>query len=191
MNRTLRTFVAVEASSEVRSRAAQLIERLGRTAAKVKWVEPHNMHFTLKFLGDVELLDVPRVCQAVAGAVAGLPAFEVVAHGAGAFPGAERPRTVWLGVDQGAEAMVDLHAAVESGLLLLGFRCEQRRFRPHLTIGRVRGAPQPAAELGRLVSQEADFTGGVTSVDEVLVLSSELGRDGPSYEVLCTAPLEG
>ncbi|MEX2560594.1 MAG: 2'-5' RNA ligase family protein, partial [Pirellulales bacterium] len=84
MNRTLRTFVAVEASPEVRSRATQLIERLGRTAAKVKWVETHNMHFTLKFLGDVELLDVPRVCQAVAGAVAGLPAFEVVAHGAGA-----------------------------------------------------------------------------------------------------------
>ncbi|HUY36791.1 MAG TPA: RNA 2',3'-cyclic phosphodiesterase [Pirellulales bacterium] len=191
MSRPLRTFVAVAASREVRGRAAQLISELSCTAAKVRWVEPENLHFSLKFLGDVELLEIPKVCEAVARAVAGQPPFEIVARGAGAFPDADRPRTIWLGVRDGSEPMVELNAHVERELAPLGFRRERRRFRPHLTIGRVRDGRPGLSELGRLVRQHADFVGGVVSVDEVVVFSSALGRDGPFYEPLSTATLDG
>ena len=177
-------------SSEVRSRAGQLIGRLQTTAAKVTWVKPPTMHLTLKFLGDVDLKDIPAVCEAVSSAVAGLPPFEIEARGAGAFPSTGRPRTIWLGVGRGEAELVALHDAVERALAALGFRQENRRFRPHLTLGRVRG-DRDVRELGRLVAEQAEFVGGVSSVDEVIVFSSELEADGPLHEPLAVASLNG
>lgn len=190
MTRSLRTFIAVEMSPEVRSRARQLISRLQGTAAKVTWVKPEAMHLTLKFLGEVDLIDIPGVCQAVSGAVADLPPFEIEVHGAGAFPAAGRPRTIWLGVGRGVAEMVELHEAIERAVADLGFRRENRRFRPHLTLGRVRG-DRDLLPLGQLVAEHADFAGGVASVDEVVVFSSELEADGPLHEPLAVATLNG
>ena len=190
MSNSVRTFVAVEISSEVRSRAAQLIARLSTTSAKVKWVETHNLHMTLKFLGEVDLREAPQVCAAVAEAMAQLPPFSIRVAGAGAFPDLRHPRTVWLGVSEGVEEMVQLHERLEAALARLGFRKEHRRFRPHLTIGRVRST-QGGADLGDLIARDADFAAGVSDVDEVVVFSSELNRDGPTYEPLSTAELLG
>ena len=192
MQRTVRTFIAVEISSEIRSRARRLIAELAPLTSGVKWVEPHNLHLTLKFLGEVEMLEIPQVCNAVALAVADLPPFDLHAAGAGAFPTLERPRTIWLGVDQGVDEMVELHDALDERLAPLGFRREPRRFRPHLTIGRVRNcSAQEIRALGQLLLQQKDFAGGSSDVSEVIVFSSELGRDGPAYEPLSHAPLGG
>lgn len=190
MIHSLRTFVAIEISPDVRSRARQLIGRLQSAAAKVAWVKPETIHLTLKFLGEVNLIDIPGVCDAVSGAVAELPPFEIAVRGAGAFPSVERPRTIWLGIGEGEGELVRVHAAVEQALAGAGFRQENRRFRPHLTLGRVRG-DRHLDELGQLLSQHADFVGGVASVDEVIVFSSELKADGPLHEPLAVAPLNG
>lgn len=189
MRHAIRTFVAVEVSPEVRARAGQLMTRLGETATRVKWVEAHNLHLTLKFLGDVDARALPQVCTAVKEAVRDLPAFEIEFVGAGAFPTAIRPRTVWMGVGRGAEALIEVHERLERGLAELGFRREGRRYQPHLTIGRVRGDDVQA--LGARVAELASFAGGVSSVDEVVVFSSELAREGPTYEAMFQAPLEG
>jgi 2'-5' RNA ligase len=188
--RSLRTFIAVEMSSEVRTRARQLVDKLQETGAKVTWVKPEAMHLTLKFLGDVDLLEIPAVCEAVSGVVAELPPFEIEIRGAGAFPSASRPRTIWLGVGHGNEELVEVHDAIERALSRLGFRQENRRFRPHLTLGRVRG-DGGLSELGRLVTQHAEYVGGVASVDDVIVFSSELDAEGPIHEPLAVAPLNG
>lgn len=188
--RSFRTFIAVEMSAEVRAHARQLITRLQGCGAKATWVKPEAMHLTLKFLGEVDLLDIPAVCDAVTLAVSDLPPFEVEVQGAGAFPTAARPRTVWLGVRRGQEELVALHDAVERAISRLGFRQENRRFRPHLTLGRVRG-DRGLQELGEVVRQHADFVGGIASVDEVVVFSSELESGGPIHEPLAVAPLNG
>jgi 2'-5' RNA ligase len=187
----VRTFIAVEIPGEVKSRASQLIAQLRTGPAKVKWVAPRHMHWTLKFLGDVDLLETPKICEAVARAVEPLAPFDVEARGAGAFPDVLRPRTVWIGVGTGSEQMIELHDAIEYELAPLGYRPENRRFRPHLTIGRVRNSPTGIDELGRLIEQHADFASGLSTVYEVMIVSSELGPDGPTYEVLGHADLKG
>jgi 2'-5' RNA ligase len=187
----VRTFVAVEIPPEVKNRASQLIGRLQAAPAKVKWVDPRHMHWTLKFLGDVDMLEIPDVCQAVARAVEPLAPFDVEAQGAGAFPDIRRPRTLWVGTGTGSEQMIELHDAIEAELAKLGYRAENRRFRPHLTIGRVRNSPEGIEELGRLVQENADFESGLSTVYEVVVFSSELGRDGPTHEPLSHAELKG
>ena len=192
MAEIVRTFVAIEIPTEVKERALKLIDQLRESSAKVKWVGPEAMHWTLKFLGDVDLLETPKICDAVARAVEPLTPFDVEARGAGAFPDVSRPRTVWVGMGQGAEPMVELHDRIDQELALLGYRPEGRRFRPHLTIGRVRSCPPAAiAELGRVIGEHADFESGLSTVYEVVVFASELGRDGPTHEPLGHAELKG
>jgi RNA 2',3'-cyclic 3'-phosphodiesterase len=191
MKKTLRTFVAVEITPSIRARTEELIAALDGTSADVNWVEPHNLHLTLKFLGDVHQQEIARVCQAMARGAAEVEPFELDVRGAEAFPNAARPRTVWLGAGDGAEPMVVLHDRVEAVLAKLGYREEHRRFQPHLTIGRVRGAGAGIAELGTLLQQQADFSAGRMTVGKVTLFASTLTPDGPIYDVLGSAPLGG
>ena len=84
-----------------------------------------------------------------------------------------------------------LHEALERELGGLGYREENRRFRPHLTIGRVRQSPVGIEQLGRLIEENAGFESGLSTVYEVTVFASQLGREGPTYEPLCHADLKG
>jgi 2'-5' RNA ligase len=185
----LRTFIAVEATEEIRTQAIRLSDQLSHTAANVKWVEQHNLHWTVKFLGEVPNNDIPNICQAVGEPIARLKQFEIIAQGAGAFPTASRPRTVWLGVSQGEQQFVALHDAVDAALAKLDFRSEHRRFRPHMTLGRVRRSPQGIDELATLIAEHEQFDAGPMIVDELVVFSSQLERNGPSYQVLSRLPL--
>src|SRR5262245_5583385 len=197
---TVRTFVAVEASAEVRQAAQRLVAILqgatpasGRSAegsSKITWVQPANLHFTLNFLGDVPSENIAELCQAVERATAPHRPFEIEVRGAGAFPTTQRPRTVWLGVVRGAEPMQLLQADIETGLKKLGFRGEGRDYTPHLTIGRVRSLPRGDALPGKL-TQERGFSAGTMPVAEVVVFSSQLGPGGSTYTPLVRAPLAG
>jgi RNA 2',3'-cyclic 3'-phosphodiesterase len=183
-----RTFIAVAASPDIRRAAAKLADALRPAAGDVKWVAPENLHWTLQFLGDVDDLEIPAVCNAVSTAVAELESFDLAARGAGAFPAADRPRTLWLGAGAGAQAMVALHAAIQKKLDRLGYRGEHRRFVPHITLGRAgrKGPPRP---LVRELAALAEYDGGSMLVDEVTVYASRLGPEGPTYEVVARAPL--
>ena len=190
MPKPFRTFVAIETTPSVRDRASDLIGQLSTTSASVRWVEPEQMHWTLAFLGDVPLDDIPGVCRAVQKGAERISPFDLHAQGAGAFPNAEKPRTIWLGASQGSDEMITLHDAIEAELEKLGFRGERRRYRPHLTLGRVRrSAPHEVAQLGELVEQYANFDAGSIHIDEVVVFSSRLSSSGPSYDELGRAVL--
>lgn len=191
MSQPVRTFIAVEIPLEVKERAAKLIKLLERAEANVRWVRPEHMHWTLSFLGNVDLLEIPDVCAAVLDAVRPLVPFELEARGAGAFPALRSPRTIWLGTAAGTEPMRSLHRAIERSLERLGYRAEGRQYRPHVTLGRLRERGRGTDELSRLLAEQADFDAGVALVEEVVVMSSVLGREGPTYEPLGHAELAG
>lgn len=188
----LRTFVAVEITPEIRSATLRLIERLRVAPAKVTWTKAANLHYTLKFLGDVAAERTNEICRAVQEAVGPFAPFEIVAQGAGAFPAVSHPRTLWLGVGDGAEPMELLFQAVERLLEPLGFAKEHRRFTAHVTLGRVRESSGAGLkELSDLLKKHAEFDAGAMTVDSVTVFSSTLGREGPTYEVLSHAEFAG
>lgn len=189
MKQRVRTFVAVEISEGIRSAAAKMIRQLAKCDANVRWVDPEKMHLTLKFLGEVDALEIPDVCRAVEEAVAGVSGFSFDVSGVGAFPKVERPRTIWLGVTSGVEELGQLHKAIENSLHKLGYPPENRRFSPHLTLGRVKHAGPELAELSEVIVSLADQSAGTVAVDEVTVFSSELTREGPVYQPLSHAPL--
>jgi 2'-5' RNA ligase len=188
----LRVFTAVEVTPEIRSTTLRLIDRLRSVPAKVSWTKADNLHYTLKFLGDVPAEKTADICRAVQNAVAPFSPFEIVAAGVGAFPSAGHPRTLWLGVSDGPEPLELLNQALERVLEPLGFPREHRRFTAHLTLGRVRGgSPSDFQQFAELLRKHTDFDAGAMTVDSVTVFSSTLNRDGPTYEVLSHADFEG
>jgi 2'-5' RNA ligase len=185
----IRTFVAIDPGNAIRDRLAALQQEFGKTGTDVKWVEHHNLHLTLLFLGEVDQRDLTAVCRAVADTTASHAPFAMTIERAGAFPNVRRPRTLWVGVGTGTQEVCALHDAAEPPLLKLGcYRREERGYTPHLTLGRVR-ADRPAAELTATLNKRAAWSAGETTVREILVMGSELTSEGPVYSVLSRAKL--
>lgn len=189
----VRTFIAVEISPSVIGRAGDLIDKLRVAAAEVNWVRPQQMHLTLKFLGDVPDTETPDICRVVEQVATDFEPFEIRCRGAGAFPNIRDPRTLWIGIDDGAEELQRLQAELDQALKSkLGYAKEPRRFHPHLTIGRVkRELPEGRGELTRLLEQHADFDADLAIIDEVVTFASFLGRKGPAHDALGRAELGG
>jgi 2'-5' RNA ligase len=185
----VRTFIAIDPGKPIRDRIIALQETMARTGAGVKWVEPDNLHVTLLFLGEVDMLEVPTLCQAVADTVGRTPSFPMSIENVGAFPNLRRPRILWVGVGEGVQEVVALHDALETPLLELGcYRREDRQYTPHLTLGRVT-SDRPVQKLAATLTSRAGWQGGATTVREIHVMSSELTSQGPIYTVLSRARL--
>jgi 2'-5' RNA ligase len=187
----LRTFLALDPGKPLHERLLSLQEKLAESGADVKWVESANLHLTLHFLGEVEDRDLAGICRVTSDVAANLERFTVSLHGVGCFPNPRRPRVIWVGVSEGREAVMELHAALEQPLLDLGcYRRESRPFTPHLTLGRV-NSDKGSERLTASLAARGNWHGGETSIEEVLVMSSELTRAGPVYTVLGRARLRG
>ncbi|MEM8865002.1 MAG: RNA 2',3'-cyclic phosphodiesterase [Planctomycetota bacterium] len=186
-----RTFIAIEASHEIRSGAQTLADQLSPHTKNIRWVVEGALHYTLEFLGDITDQEIVDVCTRVGRVASSTPPFALQALGAYAFPSIDRPRTLWIGAGRGQEDLIALQSEVEESLSDLGFRGENRRYVPHLTIGKTARAGGAAAELTPLLAELAQFDAGEMAVTEVTVFASKLLREGPEYHVLARCPLEG
>jgi 2'-5' RNA ligase len=190
MGRT-RTFIAVDVGDGIRNNAIGLQELLAKTGAEVKWVTPESLHITILFLGEVDDRELHTVCRAVKEIAATEPPFPLRVSGVGAFPTIRRPKIAWAGMVDGAEELRRLHGKLEPKMLDLGYyRKEEREYTPHLTLGRVKGEAD-GLTLAPELTRRLAWDGGRTVVDEVLVFSSELQKDGPIYTVLGRGKLTG
>jgi 2'-5' RNA ligase len=187
----IRTFIAVDLAGAVRDRLKSIQDKLGREAAGVRWTPPTNFHLTLLFLGEVEQLEVVKICRTVRARARDHEPFAVDVAGLGGFPNARRPKVLWAGITEGVEPLRALHADLEEGLLDLGcYRREERGYTPHLTLGRLTQEAEAEA-WGPILARHAGWSGGTSDVDEVLVMASDMRRDGPEYSVMGRAPLAG
>ena len=186
MKSQLRLFAAIEIAPQVRSKIARYLNSHVTDLKRIKWVTPDQFHLTLKFLGDVPQTEIHHVIRAIQNACARSEPFDLVFEEIGAFPSAESPRTLWVGVSEGVEESTDLAEAIDGELAEIGYPRESRRFTPHLTIGRVKkSVPDGGAGLDAfLLPAKGPSFFGVSSVTSVTLFSSELSRGGPKYEPL-------
>lgn len=181
----MRMFVAIDVSLDTRIRAKKLIGRLEKAGVEARWTDLDHLHITLKFLGEVRDNRSMEICQAVQRAAKRCEPFSFSCEGAGGYPNSDRPRVLWMGVGEGKDEFCELQRQVEEELAEIGFRPESRTFTPHLTIGRMRRARDEVSTVGEILAQCADFEGGDTLVDELILYASELDRrHGPTYSVL-------
>lgn len=185
----IRAFIAIPATEEIRQLIEQLEKSLMRSGADVKWVEPRNVHLTLKFLGNIPVDTVEPMSKSLAEVLAGFGSFEVVVSGLGTFPGGSRPRVIWLGFGEGKADLAELARRIEDVCADFGFERETRPFSPHLTIGRVR---RPSPQLSRLRENIAQIKYNPLKllVDRVNLMKSKLSPRGPTYTILSSLALE-
>jgi RNA 2',3'-cyclic 3'-phosphodiesterase len=185
----IRTFIGVDIGKAIRQRAVALQDALAQAGTQVKWVEPENIHVTLLFLGEVDDREVPNVCRVVGETVSRHQPFSMTIERVGCFPNPRRPRILWIGVGEGTQELCALHDSLEPPLMDLGcYRREERKYTPHITLGRVRsnGVVQP---LAAALDAKAAWKGGEIDVREILVMSSQLTPQGPIYSILSRAKL--
>ena len=186
-----RTFLAIDVGGAIRSAATALQHSLSRCGADVNWVTTESMHVTLVFLGEVDERELLPVCRAVTKVAKSEPPFTLSVSGVSAFPTPRRPKILWAGITEGVPEIVRLHGKLEAAMLELGaYRKEDRAYTPHLTLGRAKTEADGellVAEFPKYLS----WQGGTTAVEEVLIMGSELRREGPEYTVIGRANLNG
>lgn len=182
-----RAFVGVPVDDEPRLRAA--LDGLAATGADLKLVDPSRVHLTLAFLGDVPDDAPSTLAPALDAATAGAPAFDVQLRGVGAFPTAGKPRVVWAGVHD-APRLDALAQSTRDHLAQAGFPGDDKPFRAHATLARTR-SPRGLDALVKFLAAHRDDHLGTHRVAGVRLYRSTLSPQGPRYDVMHEARLEG
>ena len=178
----IRTFVAIEMPEDVRQGFKEVQATLRQADAHVKWVEPHNIHLTLKFLGDIGEDQLERLFQGVVEAAQEFSPFQISLSRLGGFPNLKRPRVIWIGIEEGKENLSQLQKKLEDSICQQGFSREDRKFSPHLTIGRVK-SPRGVDDLVTII-KETPFESHSIGMRDVVVMKSTLTPEGPIYTPL-------
>ena len=182
MSEMIRSFMAFDINNEqVIQRFKEVQVKLAQTGADLKVVEPHNIHITMRFLGDITPVMVDKIHEAMKNVV--FSAFDCHVHGLGAFPDLRYPRVVWAGMKKGADELRSVFGQMEPGLISLGFRPDNKGVRPHLTLARVKTG-RNKAELANCIKELTDYDFGVVRADCLRLKKSVLTPKGPIYSTL-------
>ncbi len=187
----LRLFLAIDVPAPQQDAIEQLQSQFTLPAEEVRWVasEENGHHLTLHFLGDVPELEMVAICRNLQKVTTKIPKFTMALEGVGGFPNLRRPKVLWVGVGEGTTELTQLHQVTGDALEEQGrYRREERAYTPHITLGRLNSDVDEEA-WGKEIQKLADWQGGSFTVKEVLVMSSELRRDGPIYTVMGRAKL--
>ncbi len=191
---SIRSFIAIELPGTVRSGLSRLQGELKTGGhSPVKWVNPENIHLTLKFLGSLPVDKIEAITGAMDDAARGIPPFRLEVRGLGVFPDLRRVRVVWVGVSGELAKLGQLQKRIDSHLTPFGFAAESRPFTPHLTLARVReqASPDELLSFGRLIAG-TDFTAAYAfNVDAINLMKSQLTRTGAIYSRINSVRLTG
>ncbi len=184
----MRAFFCLPLEADIRATVGRAADRIRReTHMAASWVESANYHVTLRFLGDIDPLSTVELKE-IAVQASGCPAFSLSLRSIGAFPALDRARVLWVG-GEAPEGFRALAESLERGVVGLGFPEEPKPAVAHVTIARLKGAPDPrlgevVARIGRLATR--DCVPGA-----IVLMQSELGPHGARYTPLFSVPIPG
>lgn len=165
-----------------------LRQQLGRLAIPLpgaKWVEPGNLHLTLRFAGDIDNRKAGDFADELAQI--SVPVFSLRLIGLGAFGGND-PHTIWAAVEAGPE-LEQLARANERAARSAGLPPETRKFKAHVTLARLRGAR--ADQVARVLERHAAYTSSLITIEQFVLFSSRPSTGGGPYAVEEVYPLQG
>jgi len=190
-NKNIRAFLAIDPPAVVLKNIEGMQNRFKKSIqGAIRWVRPEGIHLTLKFFGDIAAKDIDNISEVIGKRTAARSQFPLEIRGLGAFPDTARPRIIWLGIAGQLVSLLSLQKDLEEDLFLIGFPKEERPFRAHLTIGRIK-IPKGIIGLAAAVEAAGDLIAGTFTVGEVVLFQSSLTPQGPIYTKLATFPING
>ncbi|NVM53124.1 MAG: RNA 2',3'-cyclic phosphodiesterase [Candidatus Helarchaeota archaeon] len=177
----MRCFLCIEIKKPVIiTKILQFQDEFKPIDARIKFVEAENLHFTLKFLGNIE----PTIIDEIYSTMKKVPfsAFPINFETVGSFP-ASRPRVIWIGISEGRDELSSITTYLNQNLKNLGFKPEKRKFSPHITIGRVKYVNDKKS-LMSLLQKWQNQSFGKMNVTSFQLKKSVLTPKGPIYTIL-------
>ncbi|AJF62383.1 MAG: 2'-5' RNA ligase [archaeon GW2011_AR20] len=172
----MRTFIAIFLPKEILDYLYEVENKLKKELpAKINWVAKENLHFTLKFLGQVDEKNINSIKERLNRIKFG--SFKIDLDKIGVFPNEEFIRVIWIGLK--SKELGDLQRLIDYELLDL-FSKEQD-FISHLTLGRIKNIQdkEKFKKALQIKIEDKEF-----EINEFCLVKSELHKEGPSYEIL-------
>ena len=176
-----RLFTGIEIPRHIGERLSLL--RGGLPGAR--WIDPENYHITLRFIGDVDNRTANEIADGLDDIL--MPAFDLQLSGIGAF-GTKKPHSVWTGVE-GEDVLSQLYNCHERLAQMVGMMPEGRKFRPHVTLARMKPHTACRDNLARYMMCNNLFRSGSFRVDRFVLFSSRSSTGGGPYVVEADYPL--
>ncbi|NMC38938.1 MAG: RNA 2',3'-cyclic phosphodiesterase [Bacteroidales bacterium] len=183
-----RIFIAikVEAGIELQRMTANLKAVLGNE--NIKWADIRNIHVTLAFLGDTEEKKIRSLAGVIKEKCAGFGDFEFTISGTGVFRNFRDPRVIWAGINP-QEELIRLGELIVDALRQEDFDLDDKPFRPHITLGRIKNI-RDIQNLKKVLAKYSYAELQTVSVKEVILFESILKQAGPVYKPLANFPLK-
>ncbi len=186
----LRLFLAIDIPNGTRETIAEVQNSFKTLNLDARWVEPVNFHLTLKFLGNTRPQTIPEI-ESEMQEITPLFAPPLLSLGPpGVFPNPNRPRVLWLGVEDTQGILVSLMKAIDARLRSLGFAGEKKQAIPHLTLARFKSSRDNRKLKQKLKTGPAVDTAPFRA-DRIKLYQSELTPKGAVYTPLKEFPLAG
>lgn len=179
----IRSFIAIEIPRELQLKLGDLQRELKQAEADIKWVDPEGIHLTLKFLGSVNQEVLEKIVRVLPPLTSEVEPFSLRIQGLGCFPSNRNPRVLWVGLQQGVEEVSRLQKEIEKRIEEMMPSSDERTFKPHLTIGRVR-SPRRMGPLSRIIELQQGVEIGTFTASEVHLIKSDLRPSGAIYSKL-------
>ena len=178
----MRLFIALKIPENILDNIGRFQRELRGTCTdrNVRWVPVTNMH--INFLGDTVSAAAEKVKDAMKEAVRVIEPFYIEIYGAGVFPSKKNPRVLWIGCREPEKSLARLKTRLDRRLGKLGFKTESRKFRPHLTLGRVRSNEGLEPVIKCLYDSAVEF--GSFKADFIYLVESLLDPSGARYRTI-------
>lgn len=178
----LRTFFAVDTPQHIKMKMLEVQSLLKESNADVKWESLEKFHITIKFLGDVFENVLAEMTQKLREALKRNKPFTLSYQDVGCFPNLKNPRVVWIGCENPDGELLNIKNEIDNVTVPYGFPMEERKFHPHITLGRVKGNHNMRELVEKL--KTVQFASEPVTADEILVMKSDLKPTGSVYTVL-------
>ncbi len=154
---------------------------------RIKWVEPENMHLTLKFFGEIAENKIPAICQAMQKSASKSKPFTLSIANTGLFGSRYDPKVIWFGINKN-EVLQNLTENIFAELQAVDFTRDRQNFVPHLTIGRIKEIKDKSL-FQQIISKYNTLDIQQEHVGEIVLYESILDRKGPTYVKIFSAQL--
>lgn len=182
----LRLFIAIDIPEQIKEEISDLIEILKKYDADVKWIQPDNLHLTLKFLGETSDTLPEKIRESLLPIVSSYEPFFISIRSTGVFPHEKHPRVLWIGIVD-SDRLQSLKGDIDQKLSSVGFPMDDKNFHPHLTLGRVRSNKGMLSLMKDFRMFHEKFFGDCI-VDRIKLMKSDLKPKGPVYTCLHDLP---
>lgn len=182
-----RTFVAIKVALTEENKSFFTDLKLKFKDSFINWVNEENMHLTLFFLGDTSDNQISAINSELTLLLTESKSFSIALKGFGVFKNVHDPRVMWIGIER-SEILYDMKVLVNKVMINSGFEVDNKVFKPHLTLGRIKNLTNKNALIEWIEKYRDHFFQDVL-VNEIIFYESILSPKGPVYKVMKTFKL--